>query len=212
MLDVIAAVEENRRGALVSMENGEKLWLCREALMEHSTLRPGDEIDLDELKAWLLPRQYPEALNTAVSLLAQRARASGEIRQKLEAKPYMEDTIDMVLYKLEKEKLLDDEAFAREWAASRARSQMGKNRIMQELLKKGIDRETARMALEEIDQEEKEDAATVLACRLIRRHWDENDKRKAMNKILMAMARRGYGYDDSRRAIQHAMERMEEEE
>lgn len=212
MLDVIASVEENRRGALVVMEGGEKLWLCREALFEHSTLRPGDEIDLDELKAWLLPRQYPEALNIAVSLLAQRARASGEIRQKLEAKPYMEDTIDMVLYKLEKENLLDDETFAREWAASRTRSQMGKTRIMQELLKKGIDRETAQMAMEEIDQEEKDEAATALACRLIRRHWDEEDKRRAMNKILMAMARRGYGYEDSRRAIQQAMERMAEEE
>ena len=211
MTDVIAAVEENRRGALISMESGEKLWLSREALCEHAALRPGDELNLEELKAWLLPRQYPEALNTAVALLAQQARASGEIRKKLERKPYLEDTIDMVLYKLEKEKLLNDQEFAREWAASRARCQVGRNRILQELLQKGVDRDTARMALDEMDEEEKEEAAVALACRLVKRHAKETDERKAMNKVLMARARRGYCYDESRCAIEKALLQMEEE-
>ena len=36
---------------------------------------------------------------------------------------------------------------------------MGKARILQELKQKGIDRETAQAALEELDQEEKDEAA-----------------------------------------------------
>lgn len=148
---------------------------------------------MDGLKAWLLPRQYPEALNYAVSLLAVRARASGEIRQKLRQRRYMDDTIEMVEYKLEKEKLLDDEAFAREWAASCARRQMGKSRILQELRRKGISRELCEQALEELDGEES-------ARRLLR--WrqsfcgcyaKEPDQRKAMGKLLSAMSRRDDG-------------------
>ena len=211
MQERIQTIEENRRGALVTMESGEKLWFSREALCQHPTLLPGQELDMEQTKSWLLPRQYPEALNTAVAMLAQRARASGEIKKKLAQKPYLDDTVDMVLYKLEKEGLLDDVAFSKEWAAARSRSQVGKARILQELRQKGIDRETAQAAVEELDQEEKEQAAAALACRLVKRHRNESDPRKAMQKMLMAMARRGYGYEESRAAIQRALELLEEE-
>ncbi len=211
MLETIQTIEENRRGVLVIMESGEKLWFSREALCQRPTLQPGQELDMEQTRSWLLPRQYPEALNTAVAMLAQRARASGEIKKKLAQKPYMDDTVDMVLYKLEKEGLLDDQTFAREWAASRSRCQMGKARILQELKQKGIDRETAQAALEELDQEEKDEAAAALAYRLAKRHIGESDSRKVMQKMLMAMARRGYGYEESRAAIQRALEQLEEE-
>ena len=137
MNDVVAEVEESRRGAVVRFESGERLWFCRGAWLERSPLRPGDVEDLDGLKQWLLPRQYPQALAGAVRLLAARARSTGEIRQKLEAYGYMDDTVDMVLYKLEKEGLLDDGAFACEWAAARARHQIGRGRILRELVHKG---------------------------------------------------------------------------
>ena len=84
-------------------------------------------------------------------------------------------------------------------------------RILQELRQKCIDRETAQAALEELDQEEKDEAAAALAYRLAKRHMGENDSRKAMQKMLMAMARRGYGYEESRAAIQRALEQLEEE-
>ena len=122
----------------------------------------------------------------------------------------MEDTIEMVLYKLEKERLLDDEAFAREWAASRARSQVGKSRIRQELRMKGISAEMAEIALEELDEEESEDAAVALARKLLRRYSRETDERKAMQKLLMAMARRGYGYEESRNAVETALNETDE--
>ena len=150
------------------------------------------------------------ALNDAVALLAQRARASGEIRQKLRRKLYMEDTIEMVLYKLEKERLMDDEAFAREWAASRARSQIGRSRIMRELRMKGITQEMAERALDELDEDEGDEAAVMLAQKLLRRYSSEADERKAMQKMLAAMARRGYGYEDSRQAIETAISRMDD--
>ena len=140
------------------------------------------------------------------------AQASGEIAQKLRRRLYMEDTIEMVLYKLEKERLIDDEAFARDWAASRARSQMGRSRILRELRMKGIPQEMAELALEELDESEGDEASVTLACKLLRRYSREADERKAMQKLLAAMARRGYGYEDSKRAVEMAIRKMEEEE
>ena len=210
MLDVVKEINEKRHSAVIVMESGEQFWLTWTQLQEHEPFAVGQEVDADELRQWLLPRQYPMALNDAVALLAQRARASGEIRQKLRQKLYMEDTIEMVLYKLEKERLMDDESFARDWAASRARSQIGRSRIMRELRMKGIPQEMAENALEELDEQEEDGAAAALAGKLLRRYSSEADERKAMQKLLAAMARRGYGYDESRQAIETAIRQMDE--
>ena len=210
MLDVIKEINEKRHSSVVVMESGEQFWLTWTQMQEHEPLKVGQEVDTDELRQWLLPRQYPMALNDAVAMLAQRARASGEIRQKLRRKLYMEDTIEMVLYKLEKERLLDDETFARDWAASRARSQLGRSRILQELRMKGISQEMAENALDELDEEEGDEAAVALAAKLLKRYSRETDERKGMQKLLAAMARRGYGYEESRKAVQAAIEQMDE--
>lgn len=210
MRDLIRTVEEDKRGALVRFEGGESLWFGRDAWREQAGLAPGQEHDVDELRRWLLPRQYPAALNEAVRLLAQRARAAGEIASRLRARRYMEDTVDMVLYKLEKENLLDDAAFARDWAASRARQQVGRARILSELAHKGVARELAEAAVAALDEEERDGAATALAQKLLRRYRDEPDARKAMGKLMAAMARRGYGFDEARRAVEAAMAEAED--
>ena len=212
MMDAVKEIVEKRHSAVIVMESGEQFWLTWTQLHEHGDFAVGQEVDTDALRQWLLPRQYPMALNDAVALLAQRARASGEIKQKLRRKLYMEDTIEMVIYKLEKERFLNDEEFAREWAASRARSRIGKSRIMQELRMKGIPQEMAENALDEVDEDESDEAAASLALKLLKRYSSEPDERKAMQKMLAAMARRGYGYEESRRAIAAAMEQMDEYE
>ena len=208
--DVVTAIERSgRHNVLVTINEEIQLMLSRDIWAERP-LSEGEELDFAEFSQWLLPRQYPEALNKAVALLAQRARSGGEIRQKLERAHYLEDTIDMVLYKLEKERLLDDEAFAREFSASCARRQMGKSRIRMELVRKGLPRELIDRIMEELPQEEADDAAIRLAQKLLRRHNGE-DTRKEMQKVLAAMARRGYSYEDSKEAIEAALQ-MEENE
>lgn len=209
--DVVTSVERSgRHSMLVTINEEIQLMLSRDIWAERP-LSEGEELDFAEFSQWLLPRQYPEALNKAVTLLAQRARSGGEIRQKLERAHYLEDTIDMVLYKLEKERLLDDEAFARDYAASCARRQMGRTRIRMELVRKGLNRDIIDRTMEELPQEEADEAAIHLAAKLLRRHKGD-DVRKEMQKVLAAMARRGYSYEDSKEAIEAAIRLQEEEQ
>ncbi len=209
--DVVTAVERSGRHSMLVTINEEMQLLITRDIWAERPLSEGEELDFEEYSQWLLPRQYPAALNKAVTMLAQRAHASGEIRQKLERAHYLEDTIDMVLYKLEKERLINDEAFAREYAASCARRQMGRSRIRMELTRKGLPRVLVDRALEELCEEEADEAAIRLAQKLLRRHNGE-DTRKEMQKVLAAMARRGYSYEDSRSAIEAAIRLGEEEE
>ena len=194
--DLITAVERSKKGAVVTLNGEEKIFVSHALLIEREFTEG--------------PRQYPEALNLAVSLLAQRARSSGEIEQKLRDKFYLPETVEMVLYKLEKEHFLNDEAFATEYAASLSRRQMGRTRITQELRRKGIAPALIQQALESLDAEEADDAALVLARKLLRRYEREPDPRKAMQKLLMAMARRGYGFEEARAAAQRAIQEPED--
>ena len=76
---------------------------------------------------------------------------------------------------------------------------------------KGLAPALIQNALDELDEEEKHDAAAALAAKLLRRYAGEEDERKAMHKVLAAMARRGYGYEDSRAAIETAIADMQDE-
>ena len=207
--DLITAVERSKKGAVVTLNGEEKIFVSRALLIERE-FAEGQALQRDELAQWLLPRQYPEALNLAVSLLAQRARSSGEIEQKLRDRFYLPETVEMVLYKLEKEHFLNDEAFAMEYAAALSRRQTGRARIAQDLRRKGIDPALIQRALEELDEEEADDAAFTLARKLLRRYEREPDPRKAMQKLLMAMTRRGYGFEEARAAAERALQEPEE--
>ena len=212
MNDVITAVETGKKVAFLTVNHGEEvLWLSREWFTERP-FAEGQEIDLDEVRQWLLPRQYPEALNYAVSLLALRARSTGELRQKLLQRHYMEDTADMVIYKLEKERFVNDEQFAEDYARQLSQRKLGKRRILMELRQKGIDSRMAEDAAGQLDEEEAAEGAAQLAAKLLRKYARESDSRKAMQKLMSAMARRGYGYDESRRAVETAMEALRSEE
>lgn len=212
MNDVITAVETVKKGAFLTVNHGEEvLWLSREWFTERS-FAEGQEIDLDEVRQWLLPRQYPEALNYAVSLLALRARSTGELRQKLLQRHYMEDTADMVIYKLEKEHFVNDEQFAEDYARQLSQRKLGKRRILMELRQKGIDSRMAEDAAGQLDEEEAAEGAAQLASKLLKKYARESDSRKAMQKLIAAMARRGYGYDESRQAVETAMEALRSEE
>ena len=212
MNDVITAVETGKKGAFLTVNHGEEvLWLSREWFTERP-FAEGQEIDLDEVRQWLLPRQYPDALNYAVSLLALRARSTGELRQKLLQRHYMEDTADMVIYKLEKEHFVNDEQFAEDYARQLSQRKLGKRRILIELRQKGIDSRMAEDAAGQLDEEEAAEGAAQLASKLLKKYARESDSRKAMQKLMAAMARRGYGYDESRQAVETAMEALRSEE
>lgn len=208
MKDVVTAVEAQKKGAFVTVNETERLWFSRDAWLERS-YEAGESVDLDELKKWLLPRQYTEALNAAVRLLAVRSRSVREVRDRLVERGYMDDTIEMALYKLEKNDLLNDERFAEEWARERSHRQLGKRRIIMELREKGVASDTAERAVSALDEEDCESAGVALAEKLLRR-YDGYEPREAMNKIMAAMARRGYGFDESRSAVEEALRRAEE--
>lgn len=97
---------------------------------------------------------YAQAREKAFRFLALRPHSEWEIRRKLKEKGFAGDVIAQVMVRLEELRYIDDAAFARGWAKSRAGGRLwGDRRIAVGLKEKGVPPEVIREALAEIRQE-----------------------------------------------------------
>ena len=202
-MELISEIVRARSMCRVKLEGGNQYWLRAADLLD-AGYAAGQEINPEEFERFVLLHQYPRALNEAVAMLARRPCSQDEIRQKLVSHRYMTETIEMVLYKLEREKLLNDQEFSEQWVRSRAAQKYGKYRIYQELKHKGVSEEAARAALEQLDEAETCGQALELALRAYRRQKPTDDPGKQRQKVIQALVRRGYDWDTAREACRQA--------
>lgn len=208
-MDVITEIKKERGRYRVTVSETED-FLVPVSLMRERPLTVGQPIDIEEYDNWLMVRQYRHALDRAVAYLAARARSRREVEQKLLQAGYRPCTVEMVLYKLERERILDDADFARQWVESRSTHKLGRSRIAQELRRKGISADEAEEALSAIDEEDQLAGAIALAEKAAARIKPGEDPRKAGNRILAMLARRGYGWDIAKEALQQAMANLDD--
>ena len=208
-MDMITSITRER-GRLRVIINDDSEVLVPLSLFRERPLTVGEPIDMEEYDQWLLLRQYRHALDRAVAFLAGRARSRREMEERLLRSGYRPCTVEMVLYKLEKEGLLDDADFARQWVDARSARRMGRGRIAQELRRKGVSAREAEEALEGLSEEEQLEGAIVLVEKAMTRTPSGEDPRKTAARITAMLARRGYDYDTAREAISRVMEDIHE--
>jgi len=137
----------------------------------------------------------------ALSLLEYRARSVDEMRRKLRQKGAPADEVDEVIQRLLDQKLLDDADYARQFARGKlSRGGASRHRIAQELGRKGIRRDAAATAIDEVTDEEGIDPLQA-AVRVARKKWktlaslDDATRRRRLYAFL---ARRGFNPDEIR--------------
>ncbi|MBR3763156.1 MAG: regulatory protein RecX [Clostridia bacterium] len=203
-MDVITDIRRERGRYRVTVSESDE-FLVPVSLMRERPLKVGDALSVEEYDNWLMVRQYRHALDRAVAFLAARARSRREVEQKLLQAGYRPCTVEMVLYKLEREKLLDDADFARQWVEARSGRKLGRSRIAQELRRKGIAADEAEVALEQISDDDQLSGAIALAEKAAARIKPGEDPRKAAGRIQAMLARRGYSWDVAWKAVQQVM-------
>ena len=202
---IIQSVTVIRSLVCLTTDRGEKIYLSRKSVSD-AGLYEGMEWSDEAFSQFVLTRQYRPALDRAVAMLARRPCSEGEIRQKLRQIRYAQETIDMVVYKLQREHLLNDADFSDQWAAYRVNHQYGSRRIAQELRMKGVSEQDIRNALESLPEEEERDQALHLALKLSRRTGGKEDPRKARQRLISALVRRGYDWDIARSVCEEVLQ------
>ncbi len=196
-----------RASVCVMLDSGEKYWL-READLNAACIREGMSIETEDFLQKIRLCQYPRALNHAVSMLARRPCSRKEITSRLVRLRYTEDVAELVVYKLEKEKLLDDGEFCEQWIRYRLSKGCGPSLIRRELKMKGIPDGMIDKAFEETDSHEQENNAAALA----RKAWKRvgtGDIRKNRQKVIASLVRKGYDWETAGKACREAEEEAE---
>lgn len=137
----------------------------------------------------------PEAVARKILLdqLTGQARSRKELQDKLDKKLVPQEIATRLLDRFEQVGLVDDQAFARAWVASRQPGKgLARRALAQELRRKGIDDEVAREALDEIDPADEESAARLLVRRKLRT-LSRVDDTTATRRLVGLLARKGYG-------------------
>jgi regulatory protein len=143
---------------------------------------------------------YDRALN----MLALRARSSRELSRQLIRKGEPPEHVDVVIDRLHRAGFLDDAAFARQFARSRAvGGGMSRRRIQQELGRKGVARDVGDGAIADVFEEEQVDEAATVeqVARKKLRSLKNLDVQTRKRRLYAFLARRGYDLDDIRRTM-----------
>lgn len=202
---------KKQRGFMLVEINDEPSLRIPISLFRERTLQVGDPYDAQTYEAWLTQREFPHALERAVSFLATRARTKKELTLCLQRCGYTPQAIDHVLERLKNEGYVNDAQFADQWMLVRTGRGIGKRRLAQELMQKGVDRETIDAALENIDEDDMLDAAVTHAKKLLNRTRGKDDY-DIRRKVIAGLQRRGYDYAIAKEALARANAPLDEDE
>ncbi len=156
------------------------------------------------------PLTKEQTREKALNLLEYRAHSRYELLQKLR-RSTGEETASAVLDELAEVGLIDDAAFAAQYAHDLIEEKLlGPMRLRQELARKGVDDETAQDAVWQAEAELGDAEARL--DRLIAAKYggflaDEKNRRRA----VAALFRLGYGYDMIKTAIKKAGQEIQME-
>ena len=184
------SVEPDSRGDVLSLSKGTSESVSKPTRSGRRKPRPADPAD---------PKNDPEPDHEAIArkilldALTGQARSRKELADKLEKKEVPPALATRLLDRFEEVGLIDDEAFAKAWIASRQPGKgLARRALAQELRRKGIDDDVARDALDEIDPDDERDAGRRMVRRKLRSLERFDDQTKTRRLVGM-LARKGYG-------------------
>lgn len=164
------------------------------------------EIESEELVALEEAVGSRRAFNAVMDLLSRRDHTKQELLRKLTVK-YSEEAARAAVERAEAYGYIDETRFAENYAESLYRNKrFGERRIIQELLRKGISREIAENAVENLDKDGENRIILLLRGKYRTALCDEKGKRRAINGLL----RMGYSYAEIRAALSQMETETEE--
>jgi regulatory protein len=155
-------------------------------------LKTGQTLDEAKIASLQAEDARERAYQQAMLYLSYRARSEAEIRQNLLKHEYPPEVIEEILARLRRDRLADDNQFARTWVENRSTFRPRSRRLLAlELRRKGLTDDAIQAATAGVDEAALAyDAALKRTGRLQGLEW--NDFRKKLGEFL---ARRGFAYD-----------------
>jgi len=201
----ITAIEPGSSGKLTVRFGASRHILLDSEVVTRAGLKVGQELDDKAVNQLRKDARLEGALEAALRYLEYRPRSEKEVRDRLRRGGYSNNVTDRVVSQLRTRKLINDRAFAEFWREGRASSRPRSRRtVRSELLAKGVNRETAASATDDMDDET---AAYELGRRKARSlaGLDHDDFRKKLSGYLQ---RRGFDYEVISKTVKRLLREM----
>ncbi|CAM3932109.1 RecX family transcriptional regulator [Paenibacillus alkaliterrae] len=180
----------------------EPLLSVHEDILIRYRLMKGQQLSVDQIEEIRKEDERYRAYVLAIGYLGAKPRTRKQIQQYLLRKLFEESNIQYALDRLEREHIVDDEQYARQFAAGRMRSSLkGRRWIKQELQQRGVSKQAAAEATDALGREDELAAAKCAADKKWRSLKGEplDKKRKLMGYLM----RRGFPGDIVKEAIKN---------
>ena len=193
---LITAIEPRRKGLSALFIDGEfAMNLDTQALLENR-FDVGRDISDEDLKEMIELSNERRAKEKALWLISYRSHSKKELKDKIR-RTCDDSAAEKAVERMEELGLVNDEEYARQFARKLLlQKKMSRRAAMLEMSRKGVDKETAEAALDEVDVDYRENIRYIIEKKY-RDIGDEKIKRRA----VAALQRLGYGWDDIRAVL-----------
>ena len=193
---IVTSIEQHTKTKVkVCLDNRTDFQLYKREIDKYGIVEGEELSNYDEILSEVL---IPRAKKRAMHLLEKMDRTKADIRSKLRRNGYPDEAINAAIEYIESYNYLNDERYAymyvRNYCNSRSR-----NRIMQDLYRKGVDKDTINDAIESeytVDEEE------LINMYIIKRGYDaDNASMKDRDKMFRFLISKGFPLDEIQRLI-----------
>ncbi|WP_165822495.1 RecX family transcriptional regulator [Paenibacillus montanisoli] len=212
---VITGVEQDRKAKqryqLFVNDSPEPYTNVHEDLLIKFRLLKGREIHPDELKQIVEEDSRHRAYILALSYLGVRQRTEKEILRYLARKEIDAESAAKAIERLSQEGLVNDKLYAAMYASERMRTQLkGRRLLQQELLQRGIAKDTAKLASQKLNEQ----SETETAIRAAEKKWPfiKGEPRERKQKLAVFLLRRGFPMNTVKDAVKAVVRAAEDGE
>lgn len=187
----VTAVEPRRKSLSALYIDGEyAMKLDTQTLLENR-ISAGVELTDEDLRTLIELSDTRRAKEKAMWLISYRDHSSKELYDKLR-RDFSEDAARKALERMQELRLIDDEAFARRYAAELHSKHQSPSTIRYKLHQKGIEKETAEEIIDSLDINPQAEIEALIEKKYARSLSDE----KGVRRTVAALQRAGYRYSD----------------
>ena len=199
----LTQIKETKKGRMALFFDGEFAFSLDEETFAKADLHEEDLLEEWQIEELRKQSDTRRALDKAMGYLSLRDHAAGELYQKL-CRKFDEHSAAYAVARAGELGLLNDAGFARRRAAELLRKRKSRREILLDLTAKGIDRDTAAEALEELfaENEDGESPELANARALVERQYASKLAAGKRDQVAAALARRGFSHAIIRQVLQ----------
>ena len=191
----LTQIKETKKGRLALFFDGEFAFSLDENTFADAGLHQDDDLEEWQIEELRKKSETRRALDKAMDYLALRDHATGELYQKL-CRKFDAHSAAYAVARAGELGLLNDAGFARRRAAELLRKRKSRREILNDLSAKGIDRDTAAEAVEELfaEDDDGENPELATARALVERQYAAKLAAGKRDQVAAALARRGFSH------------------